>query len=111
MAYGDVSYSWVNSGSTAASANTGHRLFGAYNGLSNLNSLEVVHVQLLAITNDFRVGPAGSVTNNSGFKVLTSAWSDLPPITAGAVDGFHFTNDTLGSNASPAWVVWRRNPL
>lgn len=110
MAYGDVNYEWVQGGSTGASADTAHGLFGAYGGLSDLRNSEVVHVQLRGITNDFRVGPDNTVTNDTGLLVTTS-WFDLPPMRVGAASQFHFANDTLGTNASPMWVVWKRKPL
>ena len=110
MAYGDVNYEWVNAGSSGASANTAHGLFGAYSGLSLLHESEVIHVQVQAITNDLRIGPDSTVTNNTGMLITTS-WFDLPPMRVGAASQFHFVNDTLGTNASPMWVAWKRKPL
>lgn len=111
MAYGDPSYEYVNSGSTGASANTAHGLFGAYQGLSSLHESDVVHVQVQGVTNALRVAPNNAVTNDNGLKVGTTAWEDVPPLRIGAASQLHFANDTLGSNASPMWVVWKRLPL
>lgn len=110
MAYGDIAYEWFSSGSTGASADTVHNLFGNYQGLSSLNSNEAVFVQLQSIDNDFRVGPAGEVTNNTGLKITTT-WFDLPPLRAATASGLQFVNDQTATNASPMWVVWRRSPL
>lgn len=111
MAYGDANYVWVNSGSTGASADTAHGLFGIYGGLSSLHESEVLHVQVQGITNSLKVGPDNTLTNDTGFKVGTTAWEDLPPMRTGAASGFHFINETAGTDTSPMWVIWRRKPL
>jgi hypothetical protein len=110
MAYGDTFYELLASGSTATSANTAHRLFGLYGGLSTLNAKDVVHVQVTALSgNSFRVGATNALTNNSGVPLYPSgSLYDLPPIQAGTASGFHVVNDGAGGNASMSWVVWRR---
>lgn len=110
MAYGDIHYEWVNAGSTGASADTAHGLFGLYGGLSDLNDAEVIHIQLQGISNDFKIGPDNTITNDTGFKVSTD-WIDLPPMRVGSASQFHFANNTLGTNASPMWVAWKRKPI
>jgi len=109
MAYGDVNYTIVSSGSTGASANTGHLLFGTYGGLSLLNNDEILHIQLWS-ANNARVAGTNAVTNNSGVKIDSSVF-DLPPIRSGTASGFHFANETIGANASMSWIAWRRNSL
>jgi hypothetical protein len=110
MAYGDTYYQLLASGSTATSANTAHRLFGLYGGLSDLNAKDVVHIQATALSgNSFRVGATNTLTNNNGLVISPSAsLYDLPPIQAGTASGFHVVNDGAGGNASISWVVWRR---
>lgn len=111
MAYGDVNYEWVVSGSTAASADTAHALFGAYGGLSLLHESEVVHLQVRGKTFSLNVAPDNTVTNDDGLEVGTTAWEDLPPMRIGAASGFHFANATIGSDAGAMWVVWKRKSL
>ena len=94
MAYGDVNYEWINSGSTGASADTAHLLFGNYQGLSDLHQSEVAHVMLQGITNDFNVGLDNTVTNNIGYKIGATSWFDLAPMRVGKASGLHIANTT-----------------
>ena len=109
MAYGDVNYSIVNSGSTGASANTAHLLFGIYGGLSDINNSESVNIQLWS-SNNARLGGDNTVTNDNGLKIDSNV-ADLPPIRAGTASTLHFANETLGTNASVSWFIWNRKPL
>ena len=109
MAYGDVNYNLVSSGSTGASADTAHLLFGSYGGLSNLNNDEILHIQLWASDNA-RVSDSNAVTNDNGVKVESSVF-DLPPIRAGTASQLHFANETIGTDANMSWIIWRRLPL
>lgn len=106
--YGDTNYQWVQSGSTTASAATAHGLFGAYNGLSLLNTNDVLHVQVMAITNNFEL--LKTVTPSTGFLFQTSAsyYYDLPPMNCNSASQMHFRNQTGASNATVMWNIWRR---
>src|SRR3990167_3434675 len=106
--YGDVSFEWIRSGSTATSAATAHLLFGAYNALSNLNSKDVLLIQVQASAANLRIGPSGSPTNNIGLRVIvTDPYIDLPPMQAGNASLLHFAR-TATNDATADWIIWRR---
>ena len=112
MAYGDVSYNIIKSGSTATSANTVHNFFGVYGGLSDINNSEVMHVQVMSDGNEFRIGAPGNVSNNIGQKIFPAAsYVDLPPMRVGTASLLQFANANSGSNASANWMIWNRLPL
>lgn len=107
--YGDSHYELFASGSTAASGNDPHLLFGAFDGLSTLNQKDVVHIFLESGDNDMRVGLPGSVSNNLGVPVYTDSFGyDWPPTKVEDARNLHFANKTLGSNAIPSWNIFRR---
>lgn len=108
MARGDRYFEFYTSGSTATSAATIHNFFGAYQGLSVLNSQDVVHIQVQASANAFLIGAPGKVSNNLGLKIYPAASVvDLPAMNVGAASLLQFARD--GANNSEAqWVVWRR---
>ena len=113
MAYGDIYYSWLKSGSTAASAQGAHLLFGNYEGLSDLNNDDVVHIRLKSVGgNDYNVGPdAANVGEVLGETVYADASGfDLPPMRAGDASRVFFANLVAGTNASAGWSVWKRVP-
>jgi hypothetical protein len=112
MAYGDINYEWIASGSTATSADTASNLFGVYQGLSDLNNAEAVHIQLQCEGSTLRFAPSAVITNNTGFKLSpTASWIDLPPMRANNANELQIINHLAGNNASVNWVIWRRVPL
>jgi hypothetical protein len=108
--YGDPSYKLVASGSTAASANTAHSLFGAYQGLSLLiHEDDSIFIMLDAQTNDVRIGDS-TVSNNRGVPILGSAneVQALPAMRMRYASQLHFANKTLGANGIINWNIWHR---
>jgi hypothetical protein len=112
MAYGDVSYQFIRSGSTATSAATAHDLFGIYDGLSDvLNDDDVTHLQVSASVVDFRLGPSDVITNDNGLKITAAAsLIDIPPIKVSDARIFQFVREAA-TDASALWVIWQRNAL
>lgn len=109
----DTSYSLLVSGSTVASANTLHRLYGVYDGLSDLNSDQVVHLQLQASGADLRLTPTNaSVVTDYGIwlKANTNAYIDLPAQKISAASELHFRNHVAGNNVVVRWALWQRIP-
>ncbi len=106
--YGDTRYEWVMSGSTTASAATAHSLFGTYNGLSSLNSGDVLHLQVLAGTNNVELLRTSGLTTGFSFPTGASVYYDLPPISLDAASQMHFRDATGASGASVRWNIWRR---
>lgn len=106
--YGDTKYEWVLSGSTTASAATAHFLFGAYNGLSLLNQNDVLHVQVMAQTNNFELLKTVALSPGFLFQTSASAYYDLPAMDRDSASQMHFRNQTGASNATVKWNIWRR---
>lgn len=113
--YGDVHYKWVHGGSCATSANTPHNFYGIYNGLSDLNGAEVVHLQLEAISgNAFRWGLEGRLETSAAYGILISPAGsviDIPPIKVSDASAAQFINSVINSNASATFTIWRRGIL
>lgn len=106
--YGDNHYKYVGSGSIATSAATTHALLGAFNGLSLLNSKEVVHMQAYTTGATAVVGPKESISNSVGFHLLPSAsMVDFPPLTVSALNGFGLVRFS-GTNPTVYWTLWKR---
>lgn len=111
MAFGDMSYKWLFSGSVTASANTLHNMFGLYNGLSKLNADAVVHLQLQASGADLVLYPTvGADANQAGqwFKQDIDVYQDLPPLRVSDASQFSFQNLTAGDHAVVRWILWVR---
>ncbi len=106
--YGDTRYEWVKSGSTTASAATAHLLFGTYNGLSNLNVNDTLHIQILPLTNNFELLRSSALETGFLFTTDSTFYYDLPPMRSGTASAMHFRNQTGASNATARWIVWRR---
>jgi hypothetical protein len=114
MATGDVSYSWISSGSTSASADTAHSLFGAYGGLSDLNVDAVVHVQIQASGADFMLLPTDEASANQDgqwFKQDIDVYLDMPAMKRSDASQLSFANLTAGDNAVARWIAWERRSL
>lgn len=112
MAYGDIYYEIFNAGSVAASANTPHLLFSS-TGLSDLNDRDVVEINLVAPGGvEYNIGLTGAVGDSIGETVFAggSGERQLRPMKVGEASRLHFSNTALGSNASPAFVIWRKVP-
>lgn len=112
MAYGDKTFVYITSSSTATSAATAHNLFGAYQGLSLLGNDEAVFVQLFASAADIRLSadPDTPATNGTGLRLTTAASNyDLPPMRVGDASQITIAREA-GNNASPLWTIWRRRP-
>lgn len=108
--YGDIHYELVSSGSTAASANTAHLLFGSFTGLSNLNNNEVINVILQSEGGDARIGLPGSISNNLGVPVYAAASGfEWPPMRVGTASQLLFANKELGTNVTISWNIFRRD--
>lgn len=106
--YGDTYYKYITSGSTATSAATSHKLLGAYDGLSLLNTRDVVHMQIFANGDTAIIGPSGSISNNIGFHLSPSAsMVDFPPMNVGAVNDLHLFRSG-STDVSVTWTLWRR---
>lgn len=104
------SYTFVASGSTTASANTAHRLYGTYNGLSTLGTSVVFHVSVLAETNNAAVFHSNAKTGR-GIVLSTSAtaYTAMRPMLQTAAVDLHFANKTDGSNSTVNWFIYRRD--
>ena len=111
--YGDPTFEFHASGSVAASNNNAHALFGNYEGLSNLNNDESLHVQVLASAQNLRLYPSDTASpSHAGITLISSVnrYFDLKPMRAGDASQIVFANDVAGSNAEARWVVWFREP-
>lgn len=106
--YGDTRYEFVQSGSTTASAATAHGLFGTYNGLSLLNQNDVLHVQILPLTNNLEILKSSALGTGMLFTTDLKSYYDLPPMSVSSASVIHFRNQTGASNATARWSVWRR---
>ena len=104
------SYTLISSGSTAASADTAHRLYGTYNGLSTLNSSVVLYVSAMAETNGAALFFSNAKTGK-GIVLSTSAagYTELKPAQQSAAVDIHFANRVNGSNTTVNWFVYRRD--
>lgn len=111
MAYGDVNYTWVQAGSTATSAAGLHNFFGVYDGLSDLNAGQVLHLQVTMTGDDAYLGPSSiQVSNNFGVKVgPAGSLTDFPPMKRDILETFQFSR-VSSTDASANWTVWARNP-
>lgn len=110
---GDPTYKFHASGSTAASADTAHALLGSYEGLSQLNDEEALHLQIFASSQNLKVYPSEAASpSHHGFRMVSgeSYYVDLPPMRVGDASQLVFANDTSGNNAHVKWVVWFRQP-
>ena len=111
MAYGDINYQWLYSGSVVASANTAHGLFGTYNGMSNLNANEVLHVQIQASGADLMLYPnvsASAYQDGQWMKQDIDVYLDIPPMRVRDASQLHFRNLTADDNAVARWVCWAK---
>lgn len=111
---GDTNYTWISSGSTAASADTAHLLWGNYGGLSDLNADEVIHLQILASANNFYMLPftdASATELGQRFVAGNDYYIDIPPMKVSAASQLHFRNAVNGSNGELLWVIYSRNAL
>ncbi len=106
--YGDTKYEFVQSGSTTASAATAHSVFGTYNGLSLLNQDDVLHIQVLPLTNNFELLKSAALGTGMLFTTDTKTYYDIPPMRVGSASQLHFRNQTGASNATVRWTAWRR---
>ena len=112
MAYGDIHFSYVQSGSTATSVAGAHNLFGVYGGLSLLNNDDVVFATVFASAADIRISAsaASPATNDQGLRITIAGSNyDLPPIRVGTASQMTFARDSSNNNASPHWTLWVRN--
>jgi len=104
------SYTIVASGSTAASADTAHSLFGTYNGLSNIGSSVVLYVETLAQTNDAVLFPS---VNKTGRGIVLSAsrvdYKELKPMQRTNASALHFANKTASNNTTVNWFIYRKD--
>lgn len=102
------SFTVYSSGSTTASANTLHGLFGTYTGLSLLASSAIVNLELKARTNAARV-KIGAGDTNYGVHLSTSSvdYTKIKPMLVSNASALHFLNDVAGSNATINWVVYK----
>ncbi len=109
--YGDTSYEIFHSGSTGASADTAHGLFGTFSGLTSLNDSDVIKLSVRAKTNSFLIYStlvASSVEYGIGISTSTIRYQELPDLAVGKVSTLHFENDQAGSDATAEFVMWRR---
>jgi hypothetical protein len=111
---GDTYYKWLYSGSTTASADTAHNLFGTYGGLSDLHTNAVLHIQLQASGAHLVLLPtdeASAVQAGQWFKQDIDVYTDLPAMIRSDASQLSFHNLTGGDNAVARWLVWtRRSP-
>ena len=100
-------YTFLASGSVAASANTAHSLFGNYGGLSSLGSWITVHVSLHCSANNLRLYPSNTLAGR-GMRIVSGNdyYIDLPPMARNSASTFHFANETAGSNTAVNWMIW-----
>jgi hypothetical protein len=108
--YGDTKYSWVASGSTAASAATAHALFGNYSGLSLLNANDVLLINVLPVTNSAEILPSVSLTPGMFISTSQNLHEPLFPMAVSDVRNLHFRNAVGASNSTVRWNIWRRVP-
>lgn len=103
------SYTFIASGSTAASAATAHSLFGTYNGLSSIGTSVVLYISAKAQTNSAAIYHSNAKTG-PGIILSTSAvdYRDLKPMTRTNADSLHFANQSAG-NATVNWFIYRRD--
>ena len=112
--FGVTPHKLLTSGSTATSAGTAHLLFGAYNGLSQLNNSEVVLVHVGASgggTFSIQGNNLGVVAEGLMIAPATTgepAWF-LMQMRAGDASGLHFFRFTT-NNGIADWSVFRRLP-
>lgn len=104
------SYTIVASGSTAASADTAHSLFGNYGGLSNIGTSVVLYVETLAQTNDATLFPSVNKTGR-GIVLSTSRvdYKELKPMQRTNASALHFANKTAGNNTTVNWFIYRKD--
>lgn len=111
MAVNDVSYNWVQSGSTTAANDLAHYLYGSWSGLSLFSASEVFHIQMMASGANLALFPtdrASIVQAGQYFKEDINAYLDLPPLKRTQASELHFANLTAGDNAVARWVIWQR---
>jgi hypothetical protein len=104
------SYTILASGSTAASAETMHSLYGTYDGLSGIGTSVVLYVEALAQTNDAVLFP--SVTRAGRGTVLSASavsYKELKPMQRTNASALHFANKTAANNATVNWFIYRRD--
>jgi hypothetical protein len=116
MATGDVSYSWISSGSTTASADTAHNLYGGNTsgGLSAYHVDAVFHVQIQASGADFMLLPTDEASANQDgqwFKQDIDVYLDMPAMKRSDASQLSFRNLTAGDNAVARWLIWERRGL
>lgn len=94
-------------GSTAASADTNHSVWGTYNGLSTLSSNIQIHIQCRASGAALRLWQNVN-TLGRGFRMPEDMdyYTDLPQMTRNTASQIHFQNEAAGDNAVIDWVVW-----
>lgn len=104
------SYTIVASGSTAASADTLHSVFGSYNGLSDIGASVVLDVELSVTTNGARVFPSNTAV---GFGTFLSAsqttYKEMKPMQRTAASALHFLNHVAGSDSTINWFIYRKD--
>jgi hypothetical protein len=112
MSKGDVSFTFITAGSSSASTTVAYPLLGIYNGLSQLNEDEVVHIQITSGgSNEFFIGTTGNVSNNIGYKIYPSLSTvDLPPMRVGQASGLLVSRAVSGVDPVYTFVVWARRP-
>ena len=96
------------SGSVAASAAGYHSLYGLYDGLSDVNASVIVHIQLLAITNNTSLVPDQNA-DGPGIRYVAGNdyYVDLPAMMVSNASRLHFKNEVDASNGGFNWVIWR----
>lgn len=104
------SYTILASGSTAASADTAHSLFGNYGGLSGIGTSVVLYVETLAQSNDAVLFPSVNKTGRGTvLSASTVSYKELKPMQRTAASALHFANKTASNNATVNWFVYRRD--
>ena len=113
MAYGDVNYELVKSGSVMYETTAlSQELLLTDNSLSstyNLDEVFIVDVELTG-TNAFRIAPSG-LSNNIGITFAAgSRVKTLPPMSVRNIAQLAAYNAATSANASANYLFWRRNP-
>lgn len=107
MAYGDPYFEFITSVSANGSANNQTLLLGNYEGLSDLNNDDVVHLFIESGVNDIRVGTSPS--NDRGLPIYAGGSGfDWPPSRAGDASQLLFSNKVEDANGSPVTTVFRK---
>jgi hypothetical protein len=104
------SYTILSSGSTAASAETAHSLFGNYGGLSDVAASVVLYTEVLAQSNDALLYPSVST---AGRGVVLSAsqtdYKELKPMQRTNASALHIRNKTAANNTTVNWFIYRKD--